>query len=371
MFVYVRCRCGRTLRTERAPVDALIRCWECQEMARVPAYRQGVFTWLTERYDRAMYSTRTETFGGCVAAALLVVCALFVPRYFSLLALLALGGFAAIYPQRIARAWLGEEELQEAPTPRWLHRMAARVGRYAFGLVLAVGFVGPLWFGQAGPDVPGPFPEPAEGMAIWGVALALWIAMPLATYLMTASDEDGRLGPRRAFAAAARRPGALLGALLCFPAAMLGLEVATILGLWVVDWYQLWVFDLFPVIEPYRRVSSTMLIPRELTGQYHTVAWHLYFNGISHGSTLIAANPLSLHHGLDSNVSITAFGTSRFNVLPKLEDWTYFFARICLSMIVLTLGMAVLAAQSHWLGRIGCSEPAPERREEKKLAVVV
>ena len=78
-----------------------------------------------------------------------------------------------------------------------------RAGRYAFGLVLAVGFVGPLWFGQAGPDIPGPFPEPAEGMAIWGIALALWIALPLATYLMTASDEEGRLGPRRQ---CARRP---------------------------------------------------------------------------------------------------------------------------------------------------------------------
>lgn len=336
-------------------------------MVKVPAYRAGMFASIRSMMDRALYSTRLETVAGCVTGALMVVCALFVPRVYGPLALAILGGLAMVYPRRIERAWLGDGEIEESVPPGWLARSLRRVGRYVIGLALAAGFVAPLWFGQMGPTLL-PRRTVIEGTLVWGVAMTLWILLPIVTYLFVVSDEGGRLGPKRALEALVRRPGATAAALLSFPVAMIALECLIVLFLWLVDWFQLWTFDLFPFPTGFERRARSVILPESLAQEYGRAAWLIYAHGLGHGSTMLAANPLSLHHGAQTQVSISAYGPSRVLGLTSFQDWTYLFARFVLSMVILSTGMIMLAAQSFWLGRIGSS---PIGQGEKKAAVAV
>jgi hypothetical protein len=358
MFIYIKCKCGRTLRAERSEVEAQIRCWDCQEMVRVPRYRppgRG----LPRRVRLALYSTTFETIAGCVVSALVVALALLLPTVGKYVALAFLSVFATVYSVRIRQESLAgiSEALPLVPSRRG--RFVAWVSKWGWAVLLALGYVGPLWWGLEGP-MPAAVPASRRWLLVALLAGTVWIALPFLTYLREASDERGRLGARRALAAAAKRPFAMAGLLLCFPLAMIATEALLVGVLALTGFFAPWVLDLFRYAHGVDRSAMYESLPSRLGPALQRAAFALYVQELGRGSTLLAAIPLSLgrllrvHYTMEGRAPVSSW---RY---PLLEPTAYFALRLVVTVMILAIGMVVLAAQAYWLSTIARSETTTE-----------
>jgi hypothetical protein len=371
MFIYIKCKCGRTLRADRSEVEAQIRCWDCREMVRVPRHRSSG-RGLPRRLRAALYSTTFETIAGCIVAALVVALVLLLPVVGKYTALALLSVFATLYPARIRQESEGVGVNEARPlVPGARGRFLAWAAKWGWAVLLAVGCVGPLWWGLEGP-LRATVPGSRRWIPVALLALALWTVIPFVTYLFEATDEqDRRLGPRRAFEAAARRSRATVAALLAFPLAMIATEVVLVGVLSLPGVFSPWVLDLFRSAHGVDRSELYANLPSRLGPGLSRAARSVYLEELGRGSTLMAAIPLSLerwtrvHYVMETKVPVASWR----RVL--LDPTAYLVMRLAATTFIIAVGMVVLAAQAFWLSVIARSgSPAPVAPTEELTRAV-
>jgi hypothetical protein len=308
----------------------------------------------------ALYSTTFETIAGCVVAALIVALALLLPVAGKYTALALLSVFATLYAVRIRQesAGMGADEARPL-VPGAKGRLLAWASKWTWAVLLAVGCVGPLWWGLDGP-LPSTIPPSRRWIPVALLAVTLWTVIPFVTYLFEAKDERERLGPRRALVAAARQPFVTVAALLAFPLAMVVAEAVLVGVLSLAGVFSPWVLDLFRYSHGVDRSELYATLPSRLGPGLGKAARSIYLEELARGSTLLAAIPLSLERltrvylAMQSKVSIYSW---RYHVL---EPTAYFLLRLAATTFIIATGMVILAAQAFWLNAIARSSPPPE-----------
>ena len=220
MEVYVKCRCGRTLRAQPGEAATTIRCWACHsELTVRPRRHLRLPRRLRRRGPRAAAraSISPDVPVAIILLAMLVTLALTIPRIGPWIAFGVLAAAATFYVRRLEDASQVEEPDATEDEGGWsrFRRSAIRdLSRIALGVMLTVGMTAPFWMIDGSRDVEYER-KPLEGLPFYAAALVTWIALPLAIYLLTTRDAAGRLGPRWALPPLWRKP--LRAAGCCWP----------------------------------------------------------------------------------------------------------------------------------------------------------
>ncbi|RUL81612.1 hypothetical protein [Tautonia sociabilis] len=361
MFAYVKCKkCGRTLRAQRSPNRTTIRCWDCRSEVVVPRFRSPDGPKPVARLRGAMNSARGESIAAIILLALAATAAIAVPRAGGVLALGLLISTALGYIRRIeepGRALESEEEAEASGRADW--RPGRLLGRLILASVFVVGLVAVPWLADGSRQLEYVAPVlPPPTLPV--VGLLLWLILPFVVFLLTARDEHGPIGPRRALAAAFRRRWRTLGALLAPLVAIAVVEAALLGGLLLLGDLPVFVLDLFPVGEGDRVETGIYVLDNSVEFDRTEGALKVYVEGLGRGATLLGSVPTSFRRGLQPRLIVPAYG--------ELKSEGYVIARLLVAMLGFLTAFAALAIQSTWLGRIGLAAPRPEEEQPEDEA---
>jgi len=361
MFVFIRCQtCGRTLRAARSPEKTTIRCWDCGADVTVPRFRSSIPV-KVESPSEVETPPVVESLAAALMIALVTTSALIIPRFGWVLGLAVLSFGGVLYIRRIEEeeeeeeeenAFQKTDEAERIPLSQRVKRWSLRV---VVGAVLAVGLCLPFLLGD-GSRQESYVKSPLEGPIHYGIATALWFALPLLVVILFAKDRsNSRLGLGGVGTLLRLRPWSLLAALLMFPLTLAVLEGSLLLGLSLAEWLSLFVYDLFPLSEGMRLVGHTLMIRDEFYVAEPSDAFAFYLDGLQRGATLTGGIPQSIRRGLSPRITPVAF--------TDLSREGYLLCRIVLTLAILAVSLSVLALQSEWLTRLARSVPSRDEAE--------
>ncbi len=323
-----------------------IRCWDCHAEVRVPRYRDS-----RSRPAPREKSKFLENWGdlvsGTVLLALLTMVAITIPRVGGLLALTVLTVGGVLYIKRIEEVGLAEtedqEELEES-NQQQSTKVLRQGRRLLLGLSLAVGLSCPFWASKGAsvgfqrPQIPGEY-------LLMIIAPILWIGLPLIVFVLSARGLSGWLGIRQVLLAIRKRPWTSLAALLILPATFLALEVILMSLLISTGWLHAFVFDIFPPEVAGNLAHYNAKILSDGSIGFSLVGYtQMYNDSLRSGFSLVGSIPLSLSRGLSPQASI--------RYLSTLTNESYLIVRMVISLVELSLIMAVLVIQASLWGRI-------------------
>ena len=138
MFVYLKCRCGRSLRARRSPTAGFVQCWDCGAEVKVRPYRPPRRA--TARVGDLMATEEADRFAAIALLAIAIAAVLPLPIVGPPLALGLLTAGAVYYVRRLdpdEDPEAGPEAVAAEPLGRSRSRERARGPRVAAGGVAA------------------------------------------------------------------------------------------------------------------------------------------------------------------------------------------------------------------------------------------
>ena len=367
MFVYVKCRCGRTLRGRRLPERTTIQCWECGNEVVVPRFRprgSGPSPLATLRSAGTIRAV--ETVAATILLALATTAVLPIPRAGGWIALGIFAASGLLYIGRIAEAGPPLETIEPGAIEGNGGDIEARGGlgavlREAARLALAASFA----FAVAGTfrlaDGSGQLQhEPASIMdrALILGGFALWLVLPLAVLALVARDESGRLGVSGTIAAVSRKPWATLSALLAPLLMVLAMEGVLLAILIPTGAFGLAVVEALPLPPGYSAENSLLMYNSEFLFPSRIDYGEYYRHGLGRGANLIGSIPSSMANGLTPRLLVPPYG--------DLSTETFLAIRLLICLMALGALYGVFAWQSARLGQIAMEGSALTDLDEEE-----
>ncbi len=364
MFVYIKCRCGRSLRAQRSPEPSTITCWSCGRPVKVPAFRETGGPRPISRLRQLFALGYGETFAAAALMALATVPILMVPRFGMIAALTILTVWTTFYLRRIERS--GTQPTPNAePEPAtiipWPTRIAAFTGRFVLALIFTIGFTIPFALADETAQREPTTPLLRSYVVPIG-AFVLWLLLPFLAFLIVARRGNERLGVWSALGSAWKRKGILLTTLFLFPFVFIALEAVLVGIFYATELLVVFVYDLFPVPEPLAitELGSVVKMPEEQRGVVlkMNMALETYLQGLKEGATLLASIPMSLFRGLEPRLRLAL-------ILGSPTNEAYLITRIGISYAGLAFSFFILAIQARLLGRIAWPIDQQEKLKQK------
>jgi hypothetical protein len=279
--------------------------------------------------------------GSLLLAGGVVTAALAVPRYGVLVAMVILVAAASEYGEIILRFSRGRSEDSERPWA-WSLWPGFRLN-LPLCLLMAAGFVLPLWWRNAGPQQ-----SPHWDVIGLVAALATCLFSPLMMLALHARNDHGdRLGIRACVLALLRHPVAASLAMALVPLTYLLIEVGlTLVFYWPGD-LPFYALDYMPPpLNPdkpvyYGGIAYYRLLDYRLYPD--SIYYKGYVDGIRRGYSFVAAIPASLSMSTRGGMDGEAIGII----------WPFYpVMRVVYTMAIVTTLLAAFAIQARWLASI-------------------
>ena len=366
MFVYIKCRCGRTLRGRRLPERTTVHCWECGNEVVVPRFRaRGSGPNPLARLRGAGTIRAVETVAATILLALATTAVLPIPRAGGWIALGIIAVSGLLYLGRIADAAppveaIGSDDGVDGgvgPEARGgLNAVLREAARLALAAAFAFAVAGTFRLADGSGQVEHDPASIIDRALILG-GFALWLVLPLAALALVARDESGRLGVSGTIAAVSRKPWATLIALLAPILLVVVLEGALLAVLIPTGAFGLAVVEAEPLPPGYSVVGGLLMLDTEFLFPRRIEYGAFYRYGLGRGATLIGSIPSSMANGLTPRVLVPPYGDH------STETFLAIRLLICLAAFGALYG--VFAWQSARLGQIALDGSASMDLDEE------